>query len=549
MSQLPTLVVTGASGIVGRGFLEAARDRYLIYAIARRPQKRAGVANHPNIRWIQVDIGNGSALERVTSHIRRSGGADYLLHLAAHYDFENVENPEYRHTNVNGTRHVLEQARALGVKHFVFASSVAACRFPVPGAAITEETPADAEFPYARSKRLGEEMVREFSRWFTCSTVRLAAVFSDWCEYAPLYVFLSTWLSSRWNSRIIGGRGMSAVPYIHSRDVNRLFLTLLRRGPELPRHGVYVASPDGATTQRDLFELATRYHYDRPPRPLFLPKGLAWPGVVARDSLGRLIGRRPFERPWMLEYLDSQLVIDSSHTRRVLGWAPTPRYHVLRRMLFLLEKMKSHPNEWRTRNERALRRPPERPALIIHDAMLEAREAIVDEIAAYLQSPVRLARFPHYGRLSVEELTWYTGIIYELLMAAVRTGDRTLLLNYIQDLAHRRHGKGFPPAEVCDALVATSEIIVEELLFKPELEAYRQAVRDWIAFSIALAVDGVQDAYDQFRGATESGEDEAHDDSAQIDRELERVIDKLNAFYRPPAEGDRRPVATAGSPS
>ena len=41
--KLPPIIVTGASGIVGRAFLEAAREDYLIYAIARRPQKEAGV--------------------------------------------------------------------------------------------------------------------------------------------------------------------------------------------------------------------------------------------------------------------------------------------------------------------------------------------------------------------------------------------------------------------------------------------------------------------------------------------------------------------------
>lgn len=46
-----TLVLTGASGIVGRGFLAAVKDRYLIYAIARRPQAESGVPNHPNVRW------------------------------------------------------------------------------------------------------------------------------------------------------------------------------------------------------------------------------------------------------------------------------------------------------------------------------------------------------------------------------------------------------------------------------------------------------------------------------------------------------------------
>lgn len=536
---LPSLVVTGASGIVGRSFLETARDRFLIYAIARRPQSRAGVANHPNVRWIQVDIGNRSALERVIGQVQREGGADYLLHLAAYYDFENVENPEYGHTNVQGTHHVLEQAKRLGVKRFLFASSVAACEFPSSGSAITEETPPDADFPYARTKKAGEEMARDFSRWFPCSVVRLAAVFSDWCEYAPLYVFLSTWLSDRWNSRVLGGRGESAVPYIHTRDVNRLFLTVLRRTDELPPFDVYLASPDGATTHRDLFELSTRFHYGRPEKPILMPKPLAWPGLMLRDLAGRLVGRRPFERPWMLEYLDRQLVIDSSRTRAALGWTPTPRYHVLRRILFLIEKMKSNPHEWVVRNERAMKRPPERPALVIHDAMMEAREAIVDQITAYLQSPVRVERFPNYGSLSAEELNWYVGVIYELLMAAVRTGDRTLLLHYIHDIARRRFARGFPPAEVCDALLVISEIVVEELLFKPQVSDFKEAVRDSVALSIALAIDGVQDAFDTFRaGAPQVGE------PAEAQRELEEIVEKLNAFYRPPAgdvEGAREP--------
>ena len=34
---------------------------------------------------------------------------------------------------------------------------------------------------------------------------------ANWCEYAPLYVFLSTWLSKKWNARILGGRGASAI--------------------------------------------------------------------------------------------------------------------------------------------------------------------------------------------------------------------------------------------------------------------------------------------------------------------------------------------------
>ncbi len=36
---LPCLILTGASGIVGRSFLQEAQDRFHIFALARRGQK------------------------------------------------------------------------------------------------------------------------------------------------------------------------------------------------------------------------------------------------------------------------------------------------------------------------------------------------------------------------------------------------------------------------------------------------------------------------------------------------------------------------------
>jgi nucleoside-diphosphate-sugar epimerase len=532
---LPSIVLTGASGFVGRNFLATARERFLVYAIARRPQQSVGVPHHPNIRWIQVDIGHRESFARVMGHVRERGGADFFIHLAAHYDFDNEERPEFEHTNVNGTRHALEQAELMGVKRFVFASSVAACNFPAPGEALTEESPPDADFPYAVSKRIGEEMVADYSERLPCSIVRLAAVFSDWCEYAPLYVFLSTWLSRAWNSRILGGKGASAVPYIHTRDVNRLLFTLIRRSAELPRLRTYIASPDGSTSHRDLFTLATHFHLRREIEPILMPRPLAWLGIVVRDLVGRAIGRRPFERPWMMEYLDLALDIDASRTRRELGWSPTPRLHILRRILFLIEKMKSQPREWFVRNETAMKRPPDRPALTIHDAMMEAKDAIVDAITAYIHSPVRQDRFPTYARMGFEELSWYVGIVYEHLMAAVRTGDRSVLLSYIRDLAHRRFAKGFPPSEICDALIAIGETTIEELLYKPQVAEYEDELRDSLTLSTALAVDGVQDAFESLDGDAHAftGEDLARGETF---RELEARVAQLNAFYRPFSE-------------
>ena len=46
-----------------------------------------------------------------------------------------------------------------------------------------------------------------------------------------------------------------------------------------------------------------------------------------------------------------------------------------------------------------------------------------------------------------------------------------------RDLAGQRFAGGFPVSEMCDALLAFSEIVVGELLYKPELADYKQELR------------------------------------------------------------------------
>jgi hypothetical protein len=179
--------------------------------------------------------------------------------------------------------------------------------------------------------------------------------------------------------------------------------------------------------------------------------------------------------------------------------------------------------------------------------MMEAQEAIVDSITAYLLSPVREERFPHYAEMSYDEVRWHVGVSYALLRAAVRTNDRTLLLQYMHSLARKRYVGGFPASELCDALLVINEIALEQLLYKPQIEKFEEEARDAIALSIALAIDGVQDAYDSFVEGSGAQLDEsalAQSHSATI----AKIVERLNLFYRPPdgAPNPQEPSNGAG---
>ena len=497
-NNLPTIVITGASGFIGRYFIDNNKEQYYIFAIARRSSNEANVPIHPNIQWIQWDISNSAILENIINYLQNQGGADYFLHLAGYYDFDYKDRPEYSSTNVQGTKNVLKLAKMLRVKRFIFASSLAACKFPSKNDIINEKTKPDANFAYALSKKRGEEMVKEFSKYFNCSVVRFAAVFSDWCEYAPLYKFLSTWLTKKYDSKILAGNGSSAISYIHLHDLAKLINTIISKSRFLPSFDIYIASPDGCTTHRELFKMSTLVSFGREVKPFFLPKILAYPGIIFKRILGYIhITPMPFERCWMIKYIDLKLNIDSTYTQKVLGWEPTPRYHIMRRLLFLLINIKSHPNEWLLKNEEALHRVTQRTNLIIYEHLITLEEKILKFLFNYITSPERNLIFSNYQKMKPIELKSHISTIFNLLLASVRSGDRMLMLKYIDEIALERFASGFNAKEVCEKLKALDNIIMTELLSVKELKKMRQEIHDYIELSIQLAQDEMEDIFEE----------------------------------------------------
>jgi nucleoside-diphosphate-sugar epimerase len=350
------LLITGASGFIGRHLLRDLVGENRIFAVARGQAGPGGTPSPRHLDWLHADVSRREDVLALQEQIRAAGGVDVVVHLAAYYDFTGRDAPEYRDTNVEGLRNVLDACRRLKPRRFVFSSSVAACDFTPPGRTIDEDTPPEGASPYARSKKLGESMVRQASEAFPCCTVRLAALFSDWCEYEPLYVFLSEWLSPGWRSRVLAGQGRSAIPYLHIRDAVSFFRSLLARIDTLQRHETLTASPDGATSHRELYEAATACHFGQRRRPLLVPRLACRAGIPVLAAVGRLLGRPTFEKPWMGRCIDRELAVDASRTRARLSWAPTERLGVLRRMPFLVQNRKTSPDEWLERNHVAPRR-------------------------------------------------------------------------------------------------------------------------------------------------------------------------------------------------
>jgi len=497
-SKLPAVIVTGASGFVGRYLIESLKQNYQVFAFARRTQREAQVPIHDNISWVLVDISQEEQLNKIITEISAQASIIYIIHLAAYYEFSNQPDQAYETTNVLGTQLLLEHAKGLKeLKHFIFASSLVACKYPEPGEYVTELTPADATYPYADSKRKGENLMYEYSQYFPCASVRFAAVFSDCCEYLPLYYFLKTWLSNRWDANILAGRGETALPYIHINCVVALILQIIKRGKKLSAYECFLASPDQNVSHLELFNLANRYYSGERKHPLFVPKMCAWVTISLRDLVGRLIGRRPFERLWMVNYIDKRIDTDSTYTRERLHWQPKNRHTIQRRLLFMMENLKSSPIEWHQKNIARIVSPKaQRLNLELAEEMLMMRDEVVNQVLNYIRDSQRANIFRYYQSLDEERVRYYIEVLYNHLIGSVRNGDRSLMISFAQFLANVRFSEGVKKTELCTALNVTGQVITELLKQNRKLQKMQLLVHDYIILALQLAIDEVKDTYD-----------------------------------------------------
>lgn len=481
------IVLTGASGFIGRHFLEAVKGRCEVFAIARRSQRQCGAPVDPSIRWIQVDLTEEERTRGVFRKIAAEGRVDAVVHLAGYYDFTGLPSPQYRSVNVDATRSVLEGAHIVAAGRFVFASSIAACQFPPAGRFLDERSPPDGDTPYAESKREAERLVGSIASERQVIIARFGASFSDWCEYEPLFRFLETWLSPGTLHSILAGRGLSAVPYLHVLDA----CSFLERTLEVPppedgrRAEILLASPDGSTTHEDLYAAATAAHFGCRRTAVHLPRSLCWLGIRLKGVIGRAVGAPPFERPWMGGMIDRQLAVDARVSRARLGWTPRARLSMLRRIPFMVQNRKSHPIEWYRRNHAALRRERLHESLRIH-RLLEENEELVLE---------RFTRHWHEAGQPSPPGDPHRSLV-ESLMDAIRLGDLGVFTAAARSYAERCRVEGLSEQAIAQALAALGEISRAAVLPGGRDAAWETAVRDHVDMTIRFGIDVVHEVFE-----------------------------------------------------
>src|SRR5262249_60335728 len=145
---------------------ELLREGFELRALVRRGSSRK------NLAGLEVDVVEGDMRDKDIV-LSAAKGARYVIHVAADYRLWSPHEDEIMHTNVEGTRVVMEAARVTGAERVVYTSSVATLRLHDDGKLADETVPLaeeEATCAYKRSKNvarrlLGHIVTRRFTEY------------------------------------------------------------------------------------------------------------------------------------------------------------------------------------------------------------------------------------------------------------------------------------------------------------------------------------------------------------------------------------------------
>jgi dTDP-glucose 4,6-dehydratase len=293
------LLVTGGCGFIGSNFvrmlLQARGDIRITnldkLTYAGNPASLTDLADLPNYRFVQADIVDEAAMEKVFGE----GQFDAIAHFAAesHVDRSITGPGIFVKTNVWGTQVLLEAARRHKVKRFLHVSTDEVYGSLGPTGLFTESTPYAPNSPYSASKAGSDLLVRAYHHTFGMDTV----ITNCSNNYGP-YQFPEKLIPLLITNLIDGkkipiyGDGQNVRDWLHVEDHCRGILLALEKGRAGETYNI------GGRNERKNLDIA--------------------------HAILSLLGKDQSSIEYVPDRLghDRRYAIDADKIRRELGWEP-----------------------------------------------------------------------------------------------------------------------------------------------------------------------------------------------------------------------------------
>ena len=287
--QYSSALVTGGSGFIGSHLVDALVERGVKVTVLDLVDPKEDRKNE------KVTYVKGDVRDRDLGVFMKAVSPEVVFHLAAHIDdrasvLDPVMNAEH---NELGSINVFEQAKRVGVKKIVFASSCAAYGLP-ESLPMTEAMIPRPRTPYGISKWVAEHYLDAMALASPIVTValRFANVYGPRQdgskESGAIAVFTSKLLVG--DAPFMNGDGMTTRDYVFVGDVVKALIT----ASEGSVSGVFNVGTGREVSTKDLF------------------------GMI-QQSVGTSIV--PIPRPEVKDAV-VRMALDASKMKEVFGWTP-----------------------------------------------------------------------------------------------------------------------------------------------------------------------------------------------------------------------------------
>ena len=306
-------LVTGATGFVGAAVARALlQEGWEVRALARKGSDRR------NLQSITVEVVEGDLADAASLAPALEGCAG-LFHVAADYRLGAFDPRQLYKTNVEGTRNILNAARAAGVRRIVYTSSVATIGIPTDGSPGTEASPAtlaDMIGHYKRSKFLAEELAREAAQAGTAVVIVNPSTPVGPGDVKPTPTGQMVFDAAAGRMPAYVDTGLNIV---HVDDVAAGHLLAFHRGRIGER---YILGGQDMTLREILVEIA-RLTGRKPPN-VRLPSGVVMPIAYVAEAFARVTGRSTRITVEGVRMARKRMFFSSAKAARELGyqWRP-----------------------------------------------------------------------------------------------------------------------------------------------------------------------------------------------------------------------------------
>lgn len=218
------ILVTGGCGFIGSHLVELliSENHNVIVIDNLYSGKLSNLPSTKKLAFHQCDITKKSFIKYLKN-------VDIVFHLAGVADIvPSIENPElYYKTNVTGTYNVLEGCIKHKVKKLIYAASSSCYGIPkiYP---TTEEEPLSPQYPYALTKKMGEDLVMHWTKVYKLkvNSMRLFNVYGPRSRTSGAYgAVFGVFLAQKINNKpfTVVGDGNQSRDFTYVSDVVSAF--------------------------------------------------------------------------------------------------------------------------------------------------------------------------------------------------------------------------------------------------------------------------------------------------------------------------------------